>query len=111
MSSGRLRGAGAPLSGERVEGIASREGASVEHIVSGHLPHRVDYLQDHDEWVVLLEGRAVLEVGRERLSLGPRDWALLPAGVAHALVEVDPGTEWLAVHFRPVVPPPEVPAG
>ena len=73
----------------------------VEEILSGRLARPVDYVQEQDEWVVVLEGGAVLEVGDEHLELGAGDWVLLPAAVPHRLVETAPGTRWLAVHVPP----------
>jgi mannose-6-phosphate isomerase-like protein (cupin superfamily) len=75
--------------------------AVVEEILSGRLDGPVDYVQDQDEWVVVLEGGAVLEVGAEHVELDPGDWVLLPAAVPHRLVETTPGTRWLAVHVHP----------
>jgi cupin 2 domain-containing protein len=71
-----------------------------EQILSGADVEPEDYLQDQDEWVVVLAGRAVIEVGGDRVELGPSDWVLLPGGVPHRLVEVDAGTNWLAVHVH-----------
>jgi cupin 2 domain-containing protein len=70
----------------------------IEHILSGALPSPADYDQSHDEWVLVAEGAAVLEVGDERLDLSGGDWVLLPANLPHRLVESRPGTSWLAVH-------------
>ena len=72
----------------------------VEQILSGRLDDPVDYCQEHDEWVVVLEGGAVLEVGNERLDMSGGDWVLLPAGVSHRLAETQPGTSWLAIHVH-----------
>lgn len=69
----------------------------VEHILSGRLAAPVAYDQPDDEWVTVLEGAAVLDVGDERLSLDAGDWVLLPARLHHRLVETRPGTRWLAV--------------
>ena len=73
----------------------------IEQILSGPDVAPEDYLQDHDEWITLLAGAAVLEVGGERVGLGPGDWVLLPAGVSHRLIDVQSGTNWLAVHVHP----------
>ncbi|HTT85853.1 MAG TPA: hypothetical protein VMF60_00675, partial [Acidimicrobiales bacterium] len=54
-------------------------------------------------------GGATLEIGDERLEMGPRDWVLLPAGTPHRLVATDPGTSWLAVTRAPA--PATAPAG
>ena len=73
----------------------------LEQILSGADVEPEDYLQTHDEWVVLLAGAAVLDVGGELVELGAGDWTVLPAGVPHRLVEVAPGTNWLALHVHP----------
>ena len=72
----------------------------VEQILSGPGVTPQDYLQEHDEWIALLAGHALLDVGEERVELDAGDWVLLPAGVPHRLVEVDSGSNWLAVHLH-----------
>jgi hypothetical protein len=77
-SRGRLlQGSTAPESGEHVEQLVQVGEVVIEQILSGVLDESVDYDQDHDEWVVLLEGSAELEVSGERLVLEPGDWVLL----------------------------------
>ena len=73
----------------------------IEEILSGRLEGPVDYRQEQDEWVVVLDGGAVLEVDGQHLELGQGDWVLIPAAVPHRLVETTPGTRWLAVHVHP----------
>lgn len=73
----------------------------VEQILSGTLGSPQDYDQAHDEWVVVLIGGALLEVGDERLDLVAGDWVLLEAHVPHRLVETVPGTSWLALRSGP----------
>jgi mannose-6-phosphate isomerase-like protein (cupin superfamily) len=89
--------ADAPTVGERVDELARIGGAAVEQISSGRLTVPVDYFQDLDEWVVVLAGRAVLEVAGTRLELATRDWVLLPAGTPHRLLQTEPGTSWITV--------------
>jgi len=99
---GRLSAdADAPARGERSHEIARLRNVVVEEILSGRLDAPVDYVQEHDEWVVVLAGAAALDVGEEHLDLGPGEWVLLPAAVPHRLVETEPGTRWLAVHVHP----------
>lgn len=74
------------------------DGVVVEQILSGRLAGPADYLQDHDEWVAVLEGSADLEVRDELLALAAGDWVLLPRGTPHRLLSTEPGTRWLAVH-------------
>jgi cupin 2 domain-containing protein len=87
----------APAVGERTHSIATGDGFRVEQILSGRLDTAQDYEQDHDEWVVLLAGAAVLEVGGVEHRLGPGDWWFLPARTPHRLLRTDPDTSWLAV--------------
>jgi cupin 2 domain-containing protein len=95
---GRLRPPGdAPDGGETVELVAAMDGVRVEHILSGDLAAPVDYVQDHDEWVITLAGGAVLEVGGASVTLAAGEWIMLPRGVAHRLVSTERGTSWLAV--------------
>lgn len=102
VARGRLLDAsGAPRVGERVAEVARVRNLVVEQILSGRLDAPAEYLQEQDEWVVVLAGSGALEVDGERIDLGPGDWVLLPAGTPHRLVGIEPGTSWLAVHLHP----------
>jgi cupin 2 domain-containing protein len=93
--------ADAPARGERSQPVARLGGVVLEQVLSGALAAPADYDQAHDEWAVVLHGAAVLEVDGERVDLGPGGWVLLPAHVAHRLVETEPGTTWLTVSASP----------
>jgi mannose-6-phosphate isomerase-like protein (cupin superfamily) len=100
-SRGHLRpAADAPEHGELTEQLAAGGGFVVELILSGEVETPLAFLEERDEWVVVLEGAAVLEAEGEKLVLGGGDWVLLPAGTPHRLLQVAPGTRWLAVHGR-----------
>lgn len=71
----------------------------VEQILSGSAPRPQSYLQEQDEWVVVLAGSSVLDVEGERVTLGPGEWLFLPSATAHTVVDTEPGTSWLAVHL------------
>jgi cupin 2 domain-containing protein len=88
----------APPAGETFLALARCGTAAVEVILSSARPDTAEQVQDHDEWVVLLDGGATLEVGPTRFDLGPGDWLALPAGVAHRVVATTAGSRWLAVH-------------
>jgi cupin 2 domain-containing protein len=90
-------GSQAPVSGERVIELAHAPGFRVEQILSGRLDAPVEYSQDHDEWVVVLAGGAVLDVDGAPHELRAGDWWFLPAGTPHRLVRTEPGTSWLTV--------------
>ena len=95
---GRLASAdAAPAVGERTIALASAAGFTVEQTLSGVLEGPVEYVQDHDEWVLVVDGAATLAVDGTEHELTDGDWCHLSAGVPHVLVRVAPGTRWLAV--------------
>ena len=100
---GRLRpGTAAPAAGEELFlELLTHRNLVVEQILSGEGVAPAEYVQDQDEWVLLLEGGATLDVGGERVELGSGDWVFLPAGVPHTVVGTEGGTSWLAVHLHP----------
>ena len=96
---GRLRPPDdAPDRGELTEPVARIGGVSVEQILSGRVDSPQDYDQAYDEWVIVLSGRAVVEVEGKPNVLVSGNWMFLPAGVHHRLVETEAGTSWLALH-------------
>ena len=104
-TAGRLvDAAGAPPNGEQVFPLFDTAGVRIERILSGTLDGPVGYVQDHDEWVLLLEGAAVIEVEGRVVDLVAGDWLVLPSGVPHRLVRTEPGSNWLAVRV-PADPP------
>lgn len=96
-----LPSAVAPERGERfVEQLAHR-GVVIEQIISSAHPEQTDYVQEQDEWVVLLEGGAILEVGGEEVLLAAGEHLFLPARTPHRVVSSVQGSRWLAVHIHP----------
>ncbi len=87
--------------------LAEAGGARIERILSppGHQTEPGSwYDQDRDEWVLVLRGRAALEIAGEpeAVELGPGDHVVLPARLRHrvAWTASDEVTLWLAVHYR-----------
>lgn len=96
--------------GERFQELWRRAQLRVELIQSSATPARNLYDQEQDEWVLLLEGRALLEVNGEHLALGPGDHLVIPAHTPHRVLETHPEPRclWLAVHLHPQpLPDPE----
>jgi|ERR1700728_3530535 hypothetical protein len=89
---------GAPTRGESISVLASGPGWRVEQILSGTLSAPIEDLLDHDEWVVVLAGGAVLDIDGEALTMAEGDWVHLRAGVPHRVRATEPPTSWLAVH-------------
>jgi cupin 2 domain-containing protein len=79
-------------------------GVRIERIVSqGHVSADNDwYDQNQDEWVLLLQGEAVLLIEqRGEIRLGPGDYVNISAHVRHRVVWTHPDqqTVWLAVFY------------
>jgi cupin 2 domain-containing protein len=92
--------ASAPETGERHEEIARIGNVTVERITSSALPDCGEYDQAFDEWVMLVRGRARLEVAGEVVSLNAGDHVLLPRHTKHRVLETTAGALWLAVHVH-----------
>lgn len=88
----------APADGERFDEVVSTAAFRIEHILSGQVDTPAEHLATTDEWVLVLDGAATLEVYDERVEVRTGDWLFIPANLPHRLLRVEPGTRWLAVH-------------
>ena len=82
--------------------LIPERGVKIERIVSRgqNSPEGQWYDQDRDEWVVLIQGEAVLEYeGGEKLRLGAGDHLLIPAHCRHRVdfTSRTPPCIWVAV--------------
>lgn len=104
LPSGNLfEGLTCPATGERFDELLRVGKLRIERIVSSSEPETRLYDQLQDEWVVLLEGRAQVELAGEPLELRPGDWLFIPAHTSHRVVSTSPQPRclWLAVHLFP----------
>lgn len=93
-----------PASREIFESLVECHGVKVERIISHSAasPEGVWYDQEHDEWVLLLKGEAVLHLHPDTLiSLKTGDHLFLPAHQKHRVASTAAETLWLAVHITP----------
>ncbi len=91
-----------PLDGERFDDLLVRPGVRIERIEShGHTtPPDRPYVQDWDEWVLVLAGEAELDLDGPGLRrLGTGEALLIPAGTAHRVTYTADPTIWLAIHL------------
>lgn len=77
----------------------------IERIVSNGqaTPEDKPFVQDADEWVVVLQGNAAIRLeGHAEAALKPGDHLLIPGGTKHWVTRTDADgpTVWLAVHLR-----------
>ena len=101
MQPGNLfRDAMPPDAGERFESLLEHRGLVIERIVSSSRIAATTYVQEQDEWVVLLRGDAVLDVEGERVAMRSGDYVFLPSRTPHTVLIVSDGALWLAVHLH-----------
>lgn len=90
-----------PAKGERFDTLLAHRNLVIERIVSSADIETVEYVQAQDEWVLLVQGAAVMDVAGSRTVLAAGDYLFLPAGTPHRVESCEPGTLWLAVHLHP----------
>lgn len=89
-----------PDGSERFDVFAQLKNVTIERIVSSGSQPIASFLQDHDEWVLLVSGEAEMTINGEHVSLKAGDTLHLPAGVAHEVLKTSMHALWLAVHVR-----------
>jgi cupin 2 domain-containing protein len=92
------------LKEELFEDILVNKNFKIERIVSnGHIsPESGRYNQENNEWVVVLQGEAVLSFeDAEDINLKEGDFINIPAFTKHKVSYTSkiPKTVWLAVHY------------
>ena len=88
---------------ELIEKLVATKHVRIERIVStGHTsPPGYWYDQKEHEWVIVLQGHAILEFENETRSLNPGDCVLIPTRQKHRVnaTSTKEPTVWLAVFF------------
>ena len=88
-----------PKSGEDFTKLLDTPKAKIVRIVSSDTPPDTLYVQEEDEWVVVLEGEATLEIDGTQKRLQRGDMLFIPAQTPHRVLKTQHGTLWLAVHL------------
>ena len=89
-----------PASGERFETLLVRRNLVIERIVSSSDAVPTEYVQPQDEWVLLAQGSATLNVAGADVELKAGDYLYIPATVPHTVKHTSDGALWLAVHLH-----------
>ena len=90
-----------PHDGERFEELLRHRNLVVERIVSSAFAEGQEYVQPQDEWVLLVQGEALLRVDGVVTPLLAGNYLFLPAGTPHTVERVSAGALWLAIHLYP----------
>lgn len=73
--------------------------AKIELIESCSVENGELYNQDHDEWVIVLEGKATLQIQNDLYDLKKGDFLFIQKGTLHRVVATGQKTLWLALHL------------
>ncbi len=92
-----------PHTGEVFEQLLQCRNVRIERIVSSAAPDPTTYDQPQDEWVLLLEGSATLELAGQSIALCAGNHLFIPAHTPHRVTATSaaPQCVWLAVHIDP----------
>ena len=88
-----------PKAGESFTPLLENEKVKILRIVSSDTPDETLYDQEKDEWVVLLEGSATLEMEDRQIELKRGDTLFIPARTPHRVLRTEAGSLWIAVHI------------
>jgi cupin 2 domain-containing protein len=88
-----------PKSGEDFTTLLEHKNIKINRIVSASDSESVEYMQEEDEWLVLLEGEAVLLLNAKETILTKGETLFIPAKTPHSVLKTKEGTLWLTVHI------------
>jgi cupin 2 domain-containing protein len=89
-----------PISDEVSQILHKQKGVEITHIVSSSKLPDTLYDQDKDEFVIVLEGEAVLEIRGEKICLKRGEYVFIAAHVKHRILSCQDGTHWIAVYIK-----------
>lgn len=96
-----LTGIPETLQEEQYEILFSNPGGTLQRIISppGFRSHSLR--QAEDEWILLLQGEAILQLQDKAITLQRGDSLLIAAGMPHRVLATssDPLCIWLALHL------------
>jgi len=88
-----------PQSGETFTTLLAHKNIKINRIVSSDHLDETEYIQEEDEWLVLLEGEATLLLDQVRKTLTKGDTLFIPSKTPHRVLRTHNGTVWLTVHI------------
>ncbi len=89
-----------PTTEETFTALLVHKNITISRIVSSDSPEVKTYLQEKDEWVILLEGEAILQIEEAERKLTKGDSLLIPAKTPHKVLQTQKGTLWLTIHIN-----------
>ena len=87
-----------PATGEVFKKLFENKDILIEKIISSSKQNGKLYKQNYDEWIILMEGEASLQIDKKEVILKKGDFLLIEKDTPHRVVETASGTLWLCVH-------------
>jgi len=88
-----------PKSGETFTTLLEHKNIKINRIVSSADVKPIEYNQEEDEWLVLLEGEATLLIDKKEEVLTKGETLFIPAKTPHTVLKTSDGTVWLTIHI------------
>jgi cupin 2 domain-containing protein len=88
-----------PQSGETFTTLLEHKNIKINRIVSSDDLEAIEYLQEEDEWLVLIEGEATLLLDQKEKTLTKGESLFIPSKTRHRVLSTKHGTVWLTVHI------------
>jgi len=89
-----------PKAGDEIfSTLLEHKNIKIELINSNSVISGESYQQEQDEWILLLEGEATLEVEGVAQLLKTGDYLFISAQTVHRVLFTDKKTLWLAIHI------------
>jgi len=79
--------------------ILKHKNVTIKKIVSNTLKTPQTFIQEKDEFVILLKGCAKIEINGEVKKLKSGDYLFIPANTPHTLIKTKKTALWLAIYF------------
>jgi len=88
-----------PEKNENFDLLLEHDKLSIVRIVSSDNFESTEYVQDADEWVLVIEGEATIRLEKEEKVVQKGESLLIPAKTAHQVTKMKKGTVWLVIHI------------
>lgn len=88
-----------PKNGETFTSLLEHKNIKINRIVSSDKLDEKIYVQEEDEWLVLIEGEATLLVEDQEVKLTKGDTLFIPSKRPHRILHTRNGTLWLTLHI------------
>ncbi|SFV59317.1 Uncharacterized conserved protein [hydrothermal vent metagenome] len=86
-----------PKKGEIFDTLLEHKNIKIIRIISSDEVDNKLYIQDEDEWVVVVEGEAILEINDIEKKLSKGESIFIGSKVPHRVIKTQNGTVWLAI--------------